>query len=581
MNPGWTITNCNSSNQLSKIDVVVNELECYSNVPFEKYGALSLYIEGHVIPREGCNQKFKSLSQYELVSKLFSANGDDFIQKVKGNFVILLLKDTELNVFTDRIGIKKVFYWHKKDRFIISNELELLKKNLAFTPVVSTTNIALHSLFHHFIDGRTIYKDIYYSKPASHFIITSEENLIIEEHWNYEELLKLPPTNRTFEEFSNLFKKLTKDYLKLTNEKVTMTLTGGMDSRIVLGSLLENKHQPYTFTFGNKYSADVDTSSKITEALGLEYHIHDFPNPDAKWYFTLSGEIADLGQGMIHIHRSHRLDAIKREKKLHPETNTIFLGSMGGEGIRGLHYDDLITTSFVRRIYESNESIDDLMEEYLQKYFHDSSLIDLGELKQIIKNQDFIKNDYKTNQFFLLYQLVASLHDTQDIHLYYQYYDYVICPFLDIDYLEMLFSSQYHLLNKNATSHKIKDRLIIPEFHVNVSHLINQELSSFQYSNGFSPKEYLLGKYSYLLIRGFRKYFKPKYPPNFPYDDWFIKFVSENLENVNSELLGNIFEINKMKQTLNGDHGTVEGYWHKYSNIIMYDMILSNAKTKL
>lgn len=529
---------------------------------------------GYCISRDsdimGCNMS--------LLHKCFKKYNLDLINYIKGNFIITL-NDNKGNthIFTDHIGVKKLYYWQEGEEFVLSDNINDIVEKIK--PQLSLTNLALHSLFHHFIDGKTIYKDIYYSKPASHFIISPDGNLRIEQYWNYNELLELPSTNRTFSEFSNLFESITKDYLKLTDEKVTMTLTGGMDSRIVLGSLLKNNHQPYTFTFGNKQSADVDNSNKIAQALDLEYHIHDFPSPDSQWYKKLSQDIIDIGQGMIHIHRSHRLDAIKREKILHPETNTVFLGSMGGEGIRGLHYDDLITTSFIRRIFETDELIDDLIEEYIRKYFHDSSLIDIDELKEIIKRQDFIKNDYKTNQFFLLYQLVASLHDTQDIQLYYQYYDYVICPFLDIDYLEMLFSSQYHLLNKNATSHKIKDRLSIPDFHVNVSHLINEKLSAFQYSNGFSPKEYLMGKYPYLLIRGLRRHFKKKYPPNFPYDEWFINFIHDNLNDFSDEIQST-FEIEALQKALESEHKTVEGYWHKFSNIIMYDLILKNTKGK-
>lgn len=526
----------------------------------------SISVWGYVIPR--MNEEDND------ILSLFVKYRYEFIKYVKGHFIIKIEeKGGATHFYTDHIGIKRLYFWKNETDYIISDNINdvqyLVNQN------ISSTGLALHSLFHHFIAGKTIYENIHYSKPASHFIISTDGKLSIENYWSYQELLSLTEEKRTYQEFANTFKSIVKSYLNLTSKQVSMTLTGGMDSRIVLGSLLSANHKPHAFTFGNKNSADVEISKKISAKTGIEYNIYDFPNPDKTWYNKLSTEIAHLSNGLVHIHRSHRLDAMKREKAKHPNADTIFLGAMGGEGVRGLHYDDLITTSFVRRLYETKENLEDLVNEYLEKYFHKPGTYNKEEIIEIIKDQNFIKNDYKTNQFYLLYELVASLHDTQDIELYYNYYDKVITPFLDIDYLELLFSSQFHLLHKNATSHRFIDRLSIPEFHVNVSHLIDKNLSSIQYSNGFSPNEYLLGKYAYLVIRGVRKYFKKKYPPNFPYNSWYIEFVNYYLKTIDIKV-EELFDLEKAKSLMNSNHQSVEGYWHKYSNLIMYSLILKN-----
>lgn len=538
-----------------------------ANSSYSENENFSISVWGYVIPR--MNEKNND------ILNLLVKYGYKFIKYIKGHFIIEIFdkKKNERHLYTDHIGIKKLYYRQNENDFIISDNIHYIQEIKGSE--ISPTNLALHSLFHHFIDGRTIYESIHYSKPASHFIISADGILRIENYWSYQELLSLEEKSRTYQEFADTFKSIIKSYLSITSKKVTMTLTGGMDSRIVLDSLLYCNHKPYAFTFGNKNSADVEISKKISAKTGIEYNIYDFPNPDRNWYYKLSSEIANRSNGLVHIHRSHRLDAMKREKAKHSNTDTIFLGAMGGEGIRGLHYDDLITTSFVRKLYETDESQEDLVIEYLEKYFHKPGTFDKEEIIQIIKDQNFIKNDYKTNQFYLLYELVASLHDTQDIELYYNYYDNVITPFLDIDYLELLFSSQFHLLHKNATSHRFLDRLSIPEFHVNVSHLINKDLSSIQYSNGFSPDEYLLGKYPYLLIRGIRKYFKKKYPPNFPYNNWYVEFVKDNLKTIDKEV-EELFDVEKATSILKSSyHQSVEGYWHKYSNLIMYSLILN------
>ncbi len=511
----------------------------------------------------------------KLVKMLVENYALDFIKHIKGHFIIQL-KDEKCNIhlYTDHIGIKKLFYWQNGKNFIISDSIDDIVKEVK--PKLSSTNLALHSLFHHFVDGRTMYEGVFYSKPASHFVISSQGELSIEQYWGYDELLKLPEKKYDYKDFATVLNKITKSYLALSEGgNVTMTLTGGMDSRIVLGALLANDVKPYAFTFGNENSADVECSTEIAKAFGLDYNNYNYPHSTADWYKALSEEIVRKGNSLVHIHRSHRLDALKREKQQHPDVDTIFLGAMGGEGIRGLHYDDLITTPFVRRYYENDEDVESLVKEYLPLYFYRIDDVDVSEVINIINDLPYIKNSYKNNQFFLLYELVASLHDTQDITLYYSSYKNVITPFLDIDYLEMLFSSDYHLLRKEGTSHKIKDRLVIPKFHCNVSHCIYSDLDRFQYSNGFSPKEYLLGKYPYLFIRGVRRYFKKKYPPNFPYDSWFYPFVVDHLMDDFDERLNLLFDIERAKRMVkNEEHSFKEGYWHKMTNLIMYNMML-------
>ena len=523
-------------------------------------------LEGYALSRDGLTE-----NNTALLKKVYFDFKLDFINHIKGHFIIQV-KDYKgnIHIYTDHIGIKKLFYWKNEDQFIISDSIDEIVREVQ--PKLSTTNLALHSLFHHFVGGRTMYEDIFYSKPASHFIITPKGEFSVQHYWSYEELVNQNEKNYTYSDFADKLESITKESLQLTHDKnVTMTLTGGMDSRIVLGTLLSCNVKPYAFTFGNVNSADVICSTKIANAYNLDYNNYNYPKPTAKWYSSLSNEIVEFGNTMVHIHRSHRLDAAKREKEIHPDVDTIFLGAMGGEGIRGLHYDDLITTAFVRRLYENKENLDDLIIEKLNEYFHDISGIDVDELKGIISELSFIKNDYKTNQFYLLYDLVASLHDTQDITIYYTQYKNVICPFLDIDYLEMLFSSNYNLFKKEATSHSIRDRLIIPQFHCNVSDKINKQLSKFQFSNGFSPREYLRGKYYYLMIRGVRILSKRKFPPNFPYNEWFHVFVNDGLEMVkNNSSLRNIFDINKaQKEFYKNKSSSKEGFWHKYSNIIM------------
>jgi len=80
-----------------------------------------------------------------------------------------------------------------------------------------------------------------------------------------------------------------------------------------------------------------------------------------------------------------------------------------------------------------------------------------------------------------------------------------------------------------------------------ISDAVFKELSKFKFSNGFSPKEYLKGTYYYLFIRGIRKFFQKKYPPNFAYRSWFQFFVEEELDSIENSSLTESFFIKAAK----------------------------------
>jgi len=531
-------------------------------------------IEGYILPREFCFEKYKHLQNNELILHLYIEYGLNFIKYIKGIFNILIVEEHGFYLFNDRHSIKKFFIYQNKEEFLISNNLSIISNIVALK--VDTDNAALFCLMEHFIDGTTLFKFVTYSKPATK--IKFVNSLKIDYYWLPDELLNLEIKNYSFMELAENWKTIVKQYIEYLKPKdITMTLTGGNDSRMILAALLNLGIKPNAFTFGNPESNDGVVAQKIAEKLNLNYNNHYVENPSANWFDKYANKIITLGNSLINIHRAHRLDAIEKEMQQNPSNEMIFIGHMGGEYVKGFAYADYITSKLFRLWNLEDDSLnkENIKRILLEKYFRYES-IKLNDLNCRILEQKFINCKGKYNNFFTQFYISGSVHHTQDMNLYLSKVKYLISPFTDIDFLTLFFSSKFSMLyKKNNTSKNQLERLLQPNFHINITHILAPELSNIEYAKKgyYTANELIHNKVIFFLKRSFRYYFKKEYPSNFPYGEWFTEFSSRSIEHF-SQPIKSFTKYDKIKyDIINSFHKDNEGYWHSFTNLINLDLI--------
>lgn len=210
-----------------------------------------IYIEGYVIPRITYFEEYKELSKEDLVITMFNKYGLDFIKYVKGVFIIVFLFKDYFYIFNDRHSVKKCFIYSKNNDFFISNSLTSLSEN--FDLKIDNENAAIFSLISHFIDGSTLFKNVSASRPAE--LIKFEDCKIeISSYWSPVELLKSRKIIKTSLDFyAEKWKKIITNYVTYLKPKgISITTTGGNDSRMVLAALLSEKIRFHSFTFGDR-----------------------------------------------------------------------------------------------------------------------------------------------------------------------------------------------------------------------------------------------------------------------------------------------------------------------------------------
>ena len=83
---------------------------------------------------------------------------------------------------------------------------------------------------------------------------------------------------------------------------------------------------------------------------------------------------------------------------------------MGGEGLRGLIYNNYFASSFFESVNEGREKPIYAAKKVLSAYFIKTEHIDYTDLLEQISGLSWMRNDKETNKFFFLYDLVAKIH---------------------------------------------------------------------------------------------------------------------------------------------------------------------------
>ena len=537
----------------------------YSGATIEYVDDIGIIVDGYVLPRISCAEEYSNAVDADLVFRAYKKHGSKFIADVKGAFTIIIIDGDAISAFSDRSGLCKWFTYQDGKTTLITTNLRVIANNKNLK--ISNDNIATYSLMEHYIDATTMFKDITHSKAGAKFEL--KDKVKESQYWKPETLLSLGKEKYTFEEMAFRFKDIIKGYIDCYSPvSPTMTLTGGNDSRAILAALLSLGTKPRAFTFGNPKSYDGVIAEEISRKVSLEYNCYFRENPTPEWFRSKALEVIEIGDSLLNIHRAHRLDAIQQEIENYKDTDMIFCGFMGGDFIKGINYDDYITSKLFRlKEYENVDLASSITNLTAENFLRSGVYSDRSVLALLDEQFCFSREEKIEREFFYIFNVVGSLHDYQDINIFAKHVPVVVNIYMDVDFLELLFSSQYSMMHKDNSSKNQLKRMSQPELHCNIINILAPSLSSIEFSKHYSPKEFLGNKLVFLAKRIYRNYFGQRYPENFPYGDWFLEFVRAEAKRIPNEVLP-LYNIDKYNEALLREADIfMEKQYHKYSNM--------------
>jgi len=236
------------------------------------------------------NIKFKSSSDTEVILELIEVFGfKKALEMMEGMFAITCYDQVkkEILLARDRFGEKPIFYFHKKNKLIISSELKPIIRNYKSELSLNYNSIAyfLKKSFIH--PAESIFKEVKKVSPATFIRFSIKENEIhlLEKdfYWNYESLFLQSKANInsknviSYERAKRELDILLEDVVKKTmcsDVPLGAFLSGGYDSSCVVAYMQEHsssKIKTFSIGFNETEYNEAHHAKKIAEYLGTDH----------------------------------------------------------------------------------------------------------------------------------------------------------------------------------------------------------------------------------------------------------------------------------------------------------------------
>jgi hypothetical protein len=218
--------------------------------------------------------EYKNLDLNDWDNYLSSEKID--LRGVNGHFVVVKYANDELNFYTDELGLREIYLVKLPEGFGFTSRVDWLKYFI--DPELDLQEFGSRWLLQNQISRSSIIKNVKRLVCANATI--KNNNLRVEENpWQ--------PDSQAIggkEKFDNTLKK----FLSINGKKISLSLSGGLDSRLLLSYLLNKNSELWeTHTFGDPNHPDSKIASDLLKAVNLENEIINEALPS-------KGKIIDL-----------------------------------------------------------------------------------------------------------------------------------------------------------------------------------------------------------------------------------------------------------------------------------------------
>ena len=197
---------------------------------------------------------FKTNSDTEVVANAFMHFQEKSFNYFDGMWSIAIYdkKNKYCTLSRDYVGQKPLYYTSEDNYFMFSSQLKGLFQDKSQNKKISQENLKKYYAFSFVPAPDTIFENIYQVCPGEIIkISTNKMEIEKEKYWCLE---NGPDYNNFFkkenkEQFEDNFNKLIKQHY-IADKKPVVALSGGIDSNIILNSLLNDQKDPNCVTIG-------------------------------------------------------------------------------------------------------------------------------------------------------------------------------------------------------------------------------------------------------------------------------------------------------------------------------------------
>ncbi len=258
----------------------------------------------------------------------------EYLENADGQFSFVISKpDYTLAVVDHMRSFPLMYYMNDKGNYSITDCIneELICRHKLNKEVIPEFR---HALF--VFENKTLLKDVY-QIPSSSYLVINNCQLILKKYWTFRYAdERIEDIQIAVKKISDGYDNLFLDIKRILGEKkILIPLSGGYDSRLILGGLLKSgvrKDKIITFTYGDSRYIDTRISKKVANKVGVKHYFIPYNTKEArKFYknnindfFLYSGNISSVPclQEWYALHKLKQLKVI--------DQNMIIISGYGG-----------------------------------------------------------------------------------------------------------------------------------------------------------------------------------------------------------------------------------------------------------
>jgi len=228
---------------------------------------------------EARGHSFSTNTDTEVVLHLYEDYGPESLHHLNGQFAIAIwdLKNRQLFMARDRLGIRPLFYTVLDSRLVFGSEIKSILAHPGIKAEIDTISLQQIFTFWSTLTPRTAFKEIF-EIPPGHYLMVQKDCIDIRRYWSLN-LMADAEGIRTQAEYEEELENLLVDATSLrlrADVPVGAYLSGGLDSSLttaIIRKHTNNRLETFSIAFENPEFDESQFQFKMADFLGTKHHV--------------------------------------------------------------------------------------------------------------------------------------------------------------------------------------------------------------------------------------------------------------------------------------------------------------------
>jgi asparagine synthase (glutamine-hydrolysing) len=263
--------------------------------------------------------------------------GADFLEQLNGWFsgVVIDTRQRRVLLFNDRYGLERIHFHEHASGFHFGSEAKSLLRVLPELREIEPGALAETLSCGCVLGNRTLFPGVALLPGASRWTLTSHAGVGREHYWSrdrWEGLPKLTSADYA-QRLKETFARILPRYVR-ADDRIAMSLTGGLDGRMIMAWANAAPGSLPCYTFGGEYRdcADVRIARRIASLCGQEHQTIAVGQGFCDEFPSLAERSVYISDGTMDVTGAVELYANRRARDIAPIRLT---GNYGSEIVRG------------------------------------------------------------------------------------------------------------------------------------------------------------------------------------------------------------------------------------------------------